>query len=185
MLFPITEGENARWRIPRGVHREAQVTLTYLPLALEDASPGTLRSRLPPLQPPLCNRRLCNRAYATAGYRCSNGRWQAASATAAREGSLRASGNLSTRKVITGDAYGATVLFNAVLRAASASFLRSTQYLSSTPFLPSRGSLNHCTPRFVGKAAHIQPVLSRDQFDVLVREPEIRGIGSSAMRCEV
>src|SRR5207253_1055392 len=30
--------------------------------------------------------------------------------------------------------------------------------------------------RFVGKAPHIQPVLSRDQFDVLVRKPELRGI---------
>jgi len=30
--------------------------------------------------------------------------------------------------------------------------------------------------RFVGKAPHIQPVLPRDQFDVLVRNPEVPGI---------
>src|SRR5439155_17176106 len=30
--------------------------------------------------------------------------------------------------------------------------------------------------RFVEKAPHIQPVLSRHQFDVLVRKPELRGI---------
>ncbi|TMI45549.1 MAG: hypothetical protein E6H41_00640 [Betaproteobacteria bacterium] len=39
--------------------------------------------------------------------------------------------------------------------------------------------------RFVGKAAHIQPELSRDQFDVLVRKPEVLGVTQQrdALRC--
>jgi len=36
--------------------------------------------------------------------------------------------------------------------------------------------------RFVEKAPHIQPVLSRDQFDVLVRKPEVPGVTQHAMR---
>ena len=39
--------------------------------------------------------------------------------------------------------------------------------------------------RFVGKAPHIQPVLSRDHFDVLVRKPEVPGVTQQrdAPRC--
>ncbi len=65
---------------------------------------------------------------------------------------------------------------------SSASFLRSTQrllttpLLLTTPFLSTWGSEPLVRGRFVGKAPHIQPVLSRDQFDVLVRKPELPGI---------
>ena len=66
---------------------------------------------------------------------------------------------------------------------SSAPFLQSMRYLLSTPFLltapfslPTRVLEPPVRRRFVEKAPHIPPVLSRDQFDVLVREPEIPGI---------
>src|SRR5713226_2606447 len=66
---------------------------------------------------------------------------------------------------------------------SSASFLQRTPYFPTTPFLLTTPLLP-LTPiseplvrgRFVEKAPHSQPVLSRDQFDVLVRKLETLGI---------
>ena len=66
---------------------------------------------------------------------------------------------------------------------SSASFLQRTPYFPTTPFLllapflpPTCVSEPLVCGRFVGKAADIQPVLSRDHFDVLVGKLEIPGI---------
>jgi hypothetical protein len=76
---------------------------------------------------------------------------------------------------------------------SSASFLQRTlQYLLTTPFLltapfslPTRVFKPPVRRRFVEKAPHIPPVLSRDQFDVLVRKPEVPGVPQQrdAPRC--
>jgi len=56
-------------------------------------------------------------------------------------------------------------------------FVLTTPFLSTASFLPLTWvSEPLFRGRFVEKAPHIPPVLSRDQFDVLVRKPEIPGI---------
>jgi hypothetical protein len=77
---------------------------------------------------------------------------------------------------------------------SSASFLRRTLCFLTTPFLltapllrPTRVSEPLERGGFVEKAADIQPVLSRDQFDVLVGKLEIPGITQQCdapRRCE-
>jgi hypothetical protein len=53
----------------------------------------------------------------------------------------------------------------------------TTPFLSTASFLPLTGVPEPLVRgRFIGKAPHIQAVLSRDQFDVPVRKPEIAGI---------
>lgn len=74
----------------------------------------------------------------------------------------------------------------------SASFLQSTDllttpFLLTAPFLPPTWlSEPLVRGRFVEKAPDIQPVLSRDQFDVLVGKLEIPGITQQrdAPRCD-
>jgi hypothetical protein len=75
---------------------------------------------------------------------------------------------------------------------SSASFLRRTPYLLNAPFLqtapfslPTGVVEPPVRRRFVEKAPHIPPVLSRDQFDVLMREPVVPGVTQQrdAPRC--
>src|SRR5882762_7832594 len=78
---------------------------------------------------------------------------------------------------------GAVAAFCRTSLLFSASFLRNTQCLLTTPFLlaasfllPMWVSEPLVRGRFVRKGPHVQPVLSRDQFDVLVRKLEVPGI---------
>jgi hypothetical protein len=68
-----------------------------------------------------------------------------------------------------------------------APFLLTTPFLLSASFLPrTRVSEPLVRRRFVEKAPHSQPVLSRDQFGVLVGKPQIPGITQQrdARRCD-
>src|SRR5882762_2130650 len=73
-----------------------------------------------------------------------------------------------------------------------ASFLQSMRYLLNTPLqrtapfpLPTGVIEPPVRRRFVRKAAHVQPAQSRDQFDVLVRKPEVPAVTQQrdARRC--